>query len=97
MSATAKIEGKELIIRLPLAQPPQISASGKSKVIASTHGNQTTELQIEGRPVVIGGQRVRQKLTVYPINGACAARLFPLYVTKSCQIHPRPPFRLHHR
>jgi len=53
MSAIAKIEGKNLVITIPL-QPPTLSSTGKSKVVATTHGNQACEVQIEGRPVIIG-------------------------------------------
>jgi len=34
--------------------PPVPSASGKTLVVASTHGNKVTDLIIEGQPVVIG-------------------------------------------
>jgi len=47
------IEGKELVIRIPM-QEPRPSASGKTLVVASTNGNKTTEVQVQGQPVVIG-------------------------------------------
>ncbi len=50
---TAAIEGKFLVIRLPL-EIPAPSASGKTMVLASTHGNLTTEAKWEGRPIIIG-------------------------------------------
>jgi hypothetical protein len=50
----AEIKGKELIITLTLEQPPQASASGKSLVIATTKGNQESELKIDNKPVIIG-------------------------------------------
>jgi hypothetical protein len=48
------IENGELVIRLPLNQPPVVSASGKTLVVASTRGNQRTDALIEGRPVIVG-------------------------------------------
>jgi hypothetical protein len=51
---TAKIEGNELVIRLPMQQPPRPSASGKTLVVATTHGNKTSEVEINGQSVVIG-------------------------------------------
>lgn len=50
---TATIENGELVIRLPL-QSPAPSASGKTLVVASSHGNQPTAATVEGRPVVVG-------------------------------------------
>ena len=52
MQATIK-DGK-LIIEIDLQTPPGPSASGKTLVVASTRGNQVTDLIIEGQPVVIG-------------------------------------------
>lgn len=50
---TAKIEKNELVIRIPL-QAPAPSASGKTLVVASSHGNQKTEALVDGKPVTIG-------------------------------------------
>lgn len=50
----ATIKNGKLIIELELEKTPQPSASGKTLVVASTHGNQVTSLIIEGQPVVIG-------------------------------------------
>lgn len=47
------IEGQELVIRLPL-QRPTPSATGKTLIVASTHGNKPSEAQIDGKPVVVG-------------------------------------------
>ena len=49
----ATIEGGYLVLRLPL-QNPTPSASGKTLVVASTHGNKTTAALIDGKPVVVG-------------------------------------------
>ena len=49
----ATIENGELIIRLPVNKTPILSTSGKTLIIASTHGNQKTDAVINGQPVVI--------------------------------------------
>jgi hypothetical protein len=48
-----KIEDGKLIIKIEL-QDPTPSASGKTLVVATTHGNVKTECEIDGKPVVIG-------------------------------------------
>jgi len=48
------IKDGKLIIELEIEKTPQPSSSGKTLVVASTHGNQVTSLIIEGQPVVIG-------------------------------------------
>ena len=48
-----EIKGNELIITVEM-QTPTPSASGKTLVIASSHGNQTTKAIIDGKPVIIG-------------------------------------------
>lgn len=48
------IENGELIIRLPLNRPPVPSASGKTLVVASTHGNQKTDAVLNGQPIIVG-------------------------------------------
>ena len=50
---TARIESGKLVIELDLQQPAP-SASGKTLVVASTHGNQVTEAKVDGESVVIG-------------------------------------------
>jgi hypothetical protein len=51
---TAKIEGNELVIRLPLNEKPVLSSTGKSLVVASSHGNKQTEAKVDGKPVIVG-------------------------------------------
>lgn len=51
---TAKIEGNELVIRLPLNSPPVLSAKGKNLLVASSHGNKQTEARVNGKPVTVG-------------------------------------------
>ncbi len=49
----ARIEGNKLIIEIEM-QPPTVSASGKTLVVASTRGNKTTEAKVDGKPIVVG-------------------------------------------
>jgi len=51
---TASIEGEYLVIKVPLNPTPVRSATGKTLVVASTHGNKETEVQIQGQPVFLG-------------------------------------------
>ncbi len=48
-----KIENGKLHITIEL-QEPTPSASGKTLVVATTHGNMPTQCMINGKPVVIG-------------------------------------------
>ncbi len=48
-----EIKDGNLIITLPLEDPTP-SASGKTLVVASTHGNMKTSVTVEGKPVTIG-------------------------------------------
>jgi hypothetical protein len=54
MDIKAVIKDGNLIITLPMNDKPVPSASGKTLVIASTRGNVTTELEVDGKPVVLG-------------------------------------------
>jgi len=47
------IKGSVLTIEID-TQKPTPSASGKTLVIASTHGNQPTTALVDGKPVIIG-------------------------------------------
>lgn len=49
----AKIEGKKLVVEIDLETPTR-SASGKTLVVASSRGNQTTNAIINGQPITIG-------------------------------------------
>ncbi len=51
MEVTIK-DGK-LVIEIDL-QEPTPSSSGKTLVVASTHGNMVTNAMINGKPVIIG-------------------------------------------
>ena len=50
----ATIENGELIIRLPLNKTPVLSSSGKTLVVATSHGNQKTDAVINDQLVIIG-------------------------------------------
>jgi hypothetical protein len=47
------IEKGELVIRIPMQQPTP-SSSGKTLVVASSHGNQVTAAIVNGKPVYVG-------------------------------------------
>lgn len=46
-------EGDTLVIRIPIHAPTP-SSSGKTLVVASTHGNQKAGIQIDGKDVFVG-------------------------------------------
>ncbi len=48
-----KIENNKLIISIEL-QKPTPSASGKTLVVATTHGNTPTQCILDGKPIIIG-------------------------------------------
>jgi len=51
---TAAIEGEFLVIRVPMNARPIPSSTGKSLVVASSHGNKQTEVEVQGKPVIVG-------------------------------------------
>ncbi len=51
---TATIKNGHLLIDIELNEKPQPSATGKTLVVASTHGNTPTQAQVNGKPVIIG-------------------------------------------
>lgn len=53
-SITVDIENGDLLIRIPANDPPILSNSGKSRLVATTSGNVVTDLIVDGKPVVIG-------------------------------------------
>lgn len=53
MSMTARISNNKLIIECDL-QTPTPSASGKTLVVASSHGNAPTEAKVDGKVVIVG-------------------------------------------
>lgn len=50
----ARIEGSKLHLIIDMENPPEVSKSGKSVVIASTHGNVKTGAEYNGKPITIG-------------------------------------------
>jgi len=50
----AEIKGKNLIIEIEMNPEPTISASGKTRVVASSHGNQPTTVEVDGKVLVVG-------------------------------------------
>jgi len=58
-----KVEVKDgkLLVEIDL-QEPTPSASGKTLVVASSHGNQTTTAMYEGQPITIGLNAYIRKL-----------------------------------
>lgn len=51
---SAKIENGKLIITADIDPEPKPSATGKTLIVASSHGNQVTTAIVKGKPVVIG-------------------------------------------
>ena len=51
---TAEIKGDVLHIQIPVNKIPQASASGKSLVVATTNGNVSTPVIVQGKPLTIG-------------------------------------------
>lgn len=47
-----EIKGSEIIIRLPVTKRP--SKSLRTTIVASSNGNQPTNCQFEGKPVIVG-------------------------------------------
>lgn len=51
-AATVKVEKGDLVIRIPM-QTPTPSASGKTLVVASTHGFVKTDAVVNDKPISI--------------------------------------------
>jgi hypothetical protein len=49
----AEIKDGKLIVEIDMTKPTP-SASGKTLVVASSHGNQPTAAQFNGKPVIVG-------------------------------------------
>lgn len=54
MSFSCRIEGNELVIRVPMNDKPERSTSGKTLVVASTRGNKETDCLVNGKKVIVG-------------------------------------------
>jgi hypothetical protein len=53
MAMKVEIRDKKLFIEIDLEKPTP-SSSGKTLVVASTRGNAVTDVQVDGKPVIIG-------------------------------------------
>lgn len=51
---SVKVEGKELVIRLPINKPLVPSKSGKSLIVATTSGNKAVDCKIDGKILTLG-------------------------------------------
>ena len=56
-----ELKNKKLIITIPVNDKPAPSASGKTLVVASSHGNQKTTAMINGKPIIVGVNAYIQK------------------------------------
>ena len=54
MALTARITGKKLQVTIDLEETIRPSASGKTLVVATSHGNQATTVEVEGKLLTIG-------------------------------------------
>ena len=50
----ARIEGTKLIVEIEMNQQPQVSKTGKTLVVASSHGNKATQAKVNGKNIVVG-------------------------------------------
>ena len=53
MPMRVEIKDNKLFIEIDLEKPTP-SASGKTLVVASTHGNTVTSAEVDGKPVIVG-------------------------------------------
>jgi hypothetical protein len=53
METEVELDGQTLIIRLSLQKPVPSKSSGKSLVIASSHGAITTDVRYHGKRIVV--------------------------------------------
>lgn len=53
MPLKVEVKDNKLFIEIDLEKPTP-SASGKTLVVASTHGNTVTSAEVDGKPVIVG-------------------------------------------
>jgi hypothetical protein len=53
MALNVEIKNNKLFIEIDLEKPTP-SSSGKTLVVASTHGNTVTTAEVDGKPITIG-------------------------------------------
>jgi len=51
---TVEVKGDNLVITAPIQKNPAPSKSGKTLVVASSHGNVRTTVEVLGKPVTVG-------------------------------------------
>ncbi len=44
----------ELVIRIPINDPPVVSKTGKTLVIATSHGNKPTDVTVGDKTLIVG-------------------------------------------
>ena len=49
-----ELKNNKLVITIDVNAKPIPSASGKTLVVASSHGNQQTTVTIDGKPLIVG-------------------------------------------
>jgi hypothetical protein len=54
MSIEAKIEKGVLVVRVPVNAEPPLSSTGKTRIVATTHGNQPVPVTVNGQTLKIG-------------------------------------------
>lgn len=50
----AQIKGTKLIVEIEMNKEPEVSKTGKTLVVASSHGNKVTQAKVNGKNIVIG-------------------------------------------
>lgn len=50
---TVTMKGKKLVIEID-TQKPTPSSSGRTLIVATTSGNQKTEVQVDGKQLIVG-------------------------------------------
>lgn len=51
---TVEIKNNKLVITIDMNPKPIPSSTGKTLVVASSHGNQATTAMIDGKPIIVG-------------------------------------------
>lgn len=54
VKATLSKDGKTLILEIPFSTKGSASSSGKSMTHASTRGNAVTDLEVNGKDLIVG-------------------------------------------
>ena len=49
-----ELKNNKLVITIDVNVKPTPSASGKTLVVATSHGNQQTTVTIDGKPLIVG-------------------------------------------